>query len=244
MTALLAEALCTLRRAVRRRTAAGALVAAAGVLVYAGFVRPVASARDALSASAAVATLVLLVVTAGIVSDDVERGRLALAATHPVPAAVWVAGRWLAALAAAGAAFLASCVVLLLVVGGAMPAGRVAAGSGVAVLHLAALAALAVALSCRVGSTAQLLVLLALLVAGAMPPEIVGQAGGPPAVVAARAAWTLLPTSWALDEVQAWALGAGAPRATLLLALALQPALWLAIGGSRLAGAQLAERRD
>lgn len=247
MTSFLAEVSCALRRMARRRSGAGALAAAAALLVFAGLVRPVATARDALSAATAIATVTLLVVTAGIVGDDVERGRLALAATHPAPPLAWVGGRWLAALAASAAVFAAAAAALLPVACGLRPPPGVVAGAAVSLLHLAALAALAVALSCRLGSTAQLLVLLALLVAGAVPPEIVGLPAGPLAAAAARAAWSALPTSWALGELHRWALGGAAgspaPQPLLALVLGLQPALWLAAGASRLGSAELAERR-
>ena len=73
-------------------------------LVYAGVVNPVATARDALSAATAIASVVVLIVSAGVIADDRERGRLALAGTHPVPPAVWVLGRWLAVLGLAAIA--------------------------------------------------------------------------------------------------------------------------------------------
>ena len=96
MRAPLVEAGCTLRRLARRRTAPATIALAAALLGYAAVVNPVVTARDALSAATAIAAIVVLVLATGIVGDDRERGRLALAATHPSPPWVWVVGRWLA----------------------------------------------------------------------------------------------------------------------------------------------------
>ena len=243
MTPYLVEAGWALRRLARRRVLPAGGAVGALFLLYAGVVHPVTTAREALSAAAAVATVVLLIVSTGIIADDRDRGRLAIAATHPAPPAVWVVGRWLAAWAAAAAALGVASVVLLAVAGGAARPAPVVLAEAAALLHLAALAALAVALSCETGSTAQLLILIALSVAGAVPPDIVAQPwGGAWAAAAARALWIVLPTSWALGRLQEWSLAAAAPAPLLALALALQPALWLGAGTRRLAVAELAAR--
>ena len=244
MTALAAEVRCALRRLARRRAAAGALLPGAVLVSYAGVVRPVASARDALSASSAAAAVMLIVAAAGVIADDRERGRLALAATHPAPAATWVIGRWLA-LWLAASAVLAVAGALLLGVAGAWPDPvRLAAAAAAALAHLAAFAALAVALSCRVGSTAQVLLLLAVLVAGAVPPEVAAQGWPGWARDAAVAASAALPSSWALGRLEVWTLAGGPAVPWLALALALQPVAWLAAGVRTLDRAELAVRGD
>jgi len=242
VSAPLVEAGCALRRLARRRTAPATLLVGAVLLGYAAAVRPVATARDALSASSAIGAVVVLFLSAGIVADDRERGRLALAATHPSPPAVWVVGRWLAVAAAAVAVFAVATAVLLEVARAPEPPVGVALAAAAALAHLVALAALAVALSCSVGSTAQVLVLLAVLGLGAVPPEIAAQALGAAAGAVARVAWAVLPTSWALSRLHEWALAAGPPAPALALGLALQPALWLGAGVRRLAGSELAAR--
>ena len=240
MRPVLVETACTLRRLARRRTGAGALGLGAMLLAYAGAVRPVATAQGALSAASAVGAAVLLVISAGIVADDRERGRLALAATHPSPPAVWVVGRWLAAAGVASAAFAVAAAALLAVAGEARPVGGLALGAAASVLHLAALAALAVALSCGLGATAQVLLLLAVFALGAMPPDFVTAALGGAARAGARIAWAAVPTSWALGRLQAWSVAAGPPEPALALALVLQPVLWLGLGLRGLARAELA----
>jgi len=242
VTPVLVEAAVAARRLARRRVlpVTGALVALC--LVYAAVVDPVASARGALSAASAVATLVLLIVSAGIVADDRERGRLAIAATHPAPVASWVVGRWLAVTAVAAAVLVAASAVLLPVAGAPLRAGGIALAEGAALAHLAALGALAVALSCAAGSTAQVLLLVAGCVVGAMPPDVVAQPLGRAWLGPVRAVWTALPTEWAVDRLQAWCLAGGAPAPALALVLALQPALWLGAGARRLARADLGGR--
>lgn len=241
MKAPIVEAACTVRRLARRPSAVAALVLVGLLLGYATLVNPVATAREALSAAAAIGATVVLVLSAGIVAEDRERGRLALAATHPSPPAVWVVGRWLAVLGAAAAVFAVALAVLLAVVPARPPVG-VALGVAAALAHLGALAALAVALSCSLGSTAQLLVLLAVFAIGALPPELAAQALGRAAGVAAKVAWAVLPTPWVLGRLNAWLLGAGVPSPWLALALVLQPALWLGAGARRLGRAELAVR--
>jgi hypothetical protein len=243
MTPYLVEAGWTVRRLARRRVLAASGALAALFVVYASFVNPVATARGALSAATALATVVLLIASAGIIADDRWRGRLAVAATHPAPPAVWVIGRWLAVWGVAAIVLVAASAFLLAVVGGHAGPGGVVFAAMAALAHLAALAALAVALSCGVGSTAQLLILLAFCVVGAVPPEILAQpVGGAWAAGAARALWTALPTSWALGRLHEWSLAAGAPAPTLALVLVLQPALWLGAGARRLSAAELAAR--
>jgi hypothetical protein len=243
VSAAVQEAACTFRRLTRRRSSAGALSLVVLLLVYAGAVRPVASARDALSAASAIATLVLLVLAAGIVADDRERGRLAMPATHPAPPASWTAGRWLALWLAAAATLSASTVVLLAVTDDWRDLRGLALATAVAVAHLAALAALAVAVSCRVGATAQTLLLLGVIVAGAMPPELVELAlPGTLTRSVMRALWGLLPTPWALGRLHTWLLAGGAPAPWLALALALQPPAWLAIAARSIGRAELPVR--
>jgi hypothetical protein len=245
VTPHLVEAGCALRRLARRRVlpAIGALDAL--FLGYAGIVNPVVTARGALSAATALATVTLLIASAGVIADDWLRGRLAVAATHPAPPAVWVIGRWLAVWGVAAATLGAASAVLLAVAGGPHGTAGVALAEAAALAHLAALAALAVALSCAAGPTAQILILIALGVAGAVPPEIVAQPlGGPWAAGLARALWTALPTSWALGRLHEWSLAGGAPAPTLALVLILQPVLWLGAGTRRLAVAELGVRGD
>jgi len=242
VTTVLVEAAVAARRLARRRVlpVTGALVAL--FLVYAAVLDPVASARGALSAASAVATLVLLIVSAGIVADDRERGRLAIAATHPAPAAVWVIGRWLAVTGIAASVLAAASAVLLPVAGGPLRAGAIALAEGAALAHLAALGALAVALSCAAGSTAQVLLLVAGCVVGVMPPDIVAQPLGRAWLGPLRALWTAAPTEWALDRLHAWFLAGGAPAPALAIVLALQPVLWLGAGARSLGRADLGGR--
>ncbi len=241
MTPYLVETTCAVRRLARRRVLPASVALCALLLAYASLVNPVTTARAALSAATASATLVLLIVSAGVIADDRERGRLAVAATHPAPPAVWVIGRWLAVYGVAATVLGVSAVVLLAVAGG-FPGPGVVLGAVAALAHLAALASLAVALSCGVGSTPQILMLLGFCVMGAVPPEIVGQPAGAFAAGAVRTLWTVLPTSWALGRLHEWALTGGAPAPTLALVLALQPIVWLGAGTRRLATAEFAGR--
>lgn len=243
MSPLLEEAGCALRRLARRRGARAVALLDAGLLGYAAAVRPVATARDALSAATAIAAFTILVVAAGAIADDRERGRLALAATHPIPRGVWVAGRWLAASVAGGAVLAASAAVLLGVAGaGGDPAG-LALALAASLAHLAAFAAVAIGLSCRFGATAQVLVLLSVLILGAVPPDVAAQAiPAAWAGAAARGLWAAFPTSWALGRLHAWALAGGAAAPAIAALLALQSAAWLAAGARALAGADLAPR--
>ena len=242
MTALRAETWCALRRLARRPTARGALVMDLVLLAYAAFVHPVAAASDALWAATEIASLTLLVAAAGILADDRERGRLAVPATHPPGAAVWVTGRWLAVWAVAAGTLLLSVAALLPVASSRGPAAGLLLGVLVAAAHLAALAALAVGLSCRLGSTAQVLLLVALLVIGALPPAIAGVvAPEVPLEAEATVLWSVLPTPWALSRLREWTLG-GAAAPLQALALALQPWLWLGTGARHLAGVELAPR--
>ena len=122
-------------------------------------------------------------------------------------------------------------------------AAVVAASELFALAHVAALASIAVALSCAAGPTAQVLLLLGLWVAGAVPPEAAGDLAGAAWLAGlVRAAWTALPSTWALGRLLDWVLGAGAAAPAAALALALQPALWLGAGARRLARSELAAR--
>jgi hypothetical protein len=243
VTPILEEARCTLQRVARRRAARGAALLDVALLGYAAVVRPVATARDAVSAASAVAALTVLVVAAGVIADDRERGRLALAATHPVPPGTWVAGRWLAVTSLAGAVLVVASLVLLGVAGAWRPPAGVALALAASLAHFAALSAVAVGLSCRVGATAQVLALLAVLIVGAVPPDVaatsvpVAWAGA-----AAQLLWAALPTSWALGRLHAWSLAGGEPAPLVVAALALQTAAWLAAGTRDLGRAELAGR--
>jgi hypothetical protein len=239
---LAAEVVCAARRLARRRSAAATLLVAALLAAYAALLRPVECARDAVSAATAIASFSLLVAGAGIVSDDRERGRLALVATHPAASPTWVLGRWLAVWAGAVAVLAGASAALLAVAGGGHP-GRTAAALAASAVHLGALAALAVALSCRVGATAQVLILVALLVAGAVPPDVAAAAAPRPWVpAAARALWSALPTPWAVGRLHAWALSGGPAAPLLAIVLVLQPALWLLAGARSLGRAELGAR--
>lgn len=243
MTPYLAEAGCALRRLARGRAAPAAAAVCVLLAAYAGAVDPVHSARAALSAATAIATLALLIVSSGVVAEDLVRGRLAIAATHPAAPTVWVVGRWLAVWAVAALVFGVTAAPLLAVARGHAGPGGVAAAAVAALVHLGALGALAVALSCVAGPTAQLLLLLGLCAAGAVPPDVIAApVGGAWALAAARALWTALPTAWALGRVHEWLLAAGAAQPALALVLALQPPLWLSAGARRLADAEFAVR--
>lgn len=242
MTAVLVEAGVAVRRLARRRILPVTGVLVALFLGYAAVLHPVASARTALAAATAVATLVLLFTSAAIVADDRERGRLVIVATHPAPPSVWVVGRWLAVTSVAALTLAAASAVLLPVAGGPLRAGAVALAELTSVAHLAALGALAVALSCAGGSTPQVLILVALCAIGAMAPDVVAQPLGSAWAGLLRVVWTALPTVWALDRLHAWSFAAGAPVPALALVLVLQPALWLGAGARRLARAELAVR--
>ena len=89
----------------------------------------------------------------------------------------------------------------------------------------------------------QVLALLGLLVIGLIPPDVVtGLLGAAWAEPAARVAWAVLPTPWALDRIQAWGLGAEATHPLLALALLAQTPLWLAAGSRAIARAELGAR--
>jgi len=243
VTACLLESLVTARRLARRRVPLGVGLPVALALLYAGVVRPVDGSRAALSAATALASLVVLVASAGLVADDRSRGRLAMTATHPAPPAAWVVGRWLAVSAFGAAALGASSAILLAAAHARVAAAVVAASELFALAHVAALASVAVALSCAAGPTAQVLLLLGLWVAGALPPESAGALAGAVWLTGlVRALWTALPSAWTLGRLLDWALGAGAAAPVAVLVLALQPALWLSAGARRLARSELAVR--
>ena len=243
MTAPVLEALVAARRLARRRVPLGVGVPVALALLYAGVVRPVEGPRAALSAATALASLVVLVASAGIVADDRSRGRLAMPATHPAPPAAWVVGRWLAVSAFGAAVLGASSAILLAAAHARVGAAVVAVSELFALAHVAALASVAVALSCAAGPTAQVLLLLGLWVAGAVPPESAGELAGAAWLTGlVRALWTALPTAWTLERLLDWSLGAGAAAPAAALTLALQPALWLGAGSRRLARSEFGAR--
>jgi len=243
MTPLLAEAATTLRRMTRRRVvlAVGALDLA--LLLYAALVDPVDSARAALSAAAALAALTVVVLSAGIVADDRAAGRLAVAAAHPARPADWVMGRWLAVFGPAAAAATLAAGALLVTAPTRPGALAVALGWAAGTAYLAALAALAVALSCAVGSTPQIFALLALLVLGAVPPDIVVHAlEGAWVRGLARGLWTSLPTPWMLGRLHDWSLAGGQPAPLAAASLVVQSAGWLVLGARSLSRAEFAAR--
>jgi hypothetical protein len=237
------EALTFARRLARRRLVGTTLGLDAAMLAWIVLVSPARSLRVAFAAAQGLGALTALVLAAGCVADDRGAGRLVLGATHPAPRAAWVLGRWLAAAAGAAAVTTVAAVAAALTGPGLGPPVPFALGLAALVLHVAALTALAVALSCGAGGTAQVLTLLGLLALGLLPPEVVaGALAGAWAVPVSRVAWALLPTPWALDRIQAWVLGVEAAHPLLLLALLAQPPLWLAAGARSLARAELGAR--
>lgn len=243
MSLLLVEAASFARRLARRRLVRATLALEAGILAWIALVAPVDSARAALATAQALGALTVLVLASGCVADDRAAARLVLDATHPVPRACWVGGRWLAVFAAAAAVSAISGAVLLLSGPGLRPLGGLTLATVGASGHAAALAALAVALSCGAGSTPQVLTLLGVLLFGLVPPEIAA-----PALTAdwatplLRVVWALLPTPWALDRVQGWALALEGPVPLLALALLVQAPLFLAAGARSLLRAELGAR--
>jgi hypothetical protein len=240
---VLVEALTFARRLARRRLVAVVFALDAAALAWIALASPPGSVRAAFSAAHGLGALTALVLAAGCVADDRSAGRLVFGATHPAPRSAWVLGRWLAVGAPAACVTAVAAGVAALAGPGLGGEGALALGVVAAILHVAAFAALAVALSCAAGSTAQVLTLLGLLVIGLVPPEILGS------MLAAawiepvtRVAWSLLPTPWALDRVQAWAAGAEGPHPVLALALLAQTPLWLAAGAREMARAELGAR--
>ncbi len=241
MSLVLVEAASFARRLARRRVVLAVLALDAGVVLWAAFVAPVESVRAALASAHGLGALATLVLASGCVADDREAARLALCATHPAPRSAWVAGRWLTVTAGAAAVTLVAALAAAAAGPGFSPA-PFALGVAAAVLHVAALAALAVAISCAAGATAQVLVLLALLVVGFLPPEVVSQALAGWTSPLCRIAWALLPTPWALDRLQGWALALEPPSSLLALALVAQPPFWLLAGSRALRRAELGAR--
>jgi hypothetical protein len=243
MTPLLVEAATALRRMTRRRVvlAVGALDLA--LLLYTAVMDPVDSARAAFSAATALAALTVVVLSAGIVADDRGAGRLAVASAHPARRADWVMGRWLAVAGPAAAVATLAAGTLLATVPARPGAVAVALGWAAATAYLAALAGLAVALSCTVGSTPQIFALLAVLVLGAVPPDVVVHAIESAWIRGlARGVWTLLPTPWTLGRLHDWSLAGGPPAPAAAASLAVQAAGWLVVGARTLTRAELATR--
>lgn len=243
MRLVLVEALTFARRLARRRIVAIVFALDAAALAWIAAASPPGSLRAAFGAAQGLGALTTLVLASGCVADDRCSGRLVLGATHPAPRSAWVLGRWLAVAAGAACVTVVAGVVAALAGPGLGAASVFALGSAAAVLHVGAFAAFAVASSCAGGSTEQVLVLLGLLVLGLIPPEILGS------MLAAawiepvtRVAWSLLPTPWALDRVQAWAAGAEGPHPVLALALLAQTPLWLSAGARTVARAELGAR--
>ena len=243
MTLVSVESASALRRLARRRTVLTVAGLDLALLLYTAFLDPAESARAALSAAAVLGAFTVLVLSAGIVADDRAAGRLALAATHPASRACWVLGRWLAVFGPAAAVLTVAAGVLLVTGSGPRHPAFIVLGWTAGLAYLAALAALAIALSCRVGSTVQLLALVAVLVLGAMPPEIAVHAlGSAWARTAARAVWTVLPTPWALGRLHDWSLAGGAPAPLLAVSLVVQAVVWLGAGARSLERAELGAR--
>jgi hypothetical protein len=243
MRLILVEALTFGRRLSRRRLVVTTLVLDAAALAWATLIAPVGSVRAGFAAAEGLGALTTLVLASGCVADDWSAGRLALGATHPAPRSAWILGRWLSVAVGAGAVTVLAAVALALAGPGLGPAARFALGALAALLHVAALAALAVALSCAAGGTGQVLVLLGVLLIGLVPPEVVaGMVAGAWAVPLTGVAWAILPTPWAPDRLQAWALGAEGSHPLLALALLAQTPLWLAVGARTIARAQLGAR--
>jgi hypothetical protein len=240
---VLVEALTFARRLARRRIVLTVLALDAATLVWMAFVSPVPSVRAACAAAQGLSVLTTLVLASGCVADDRSAARLIFGATHPTPCAAWILGRWLAVAAGAAAVTVLTVVVAALTGPGLGPLTPFAFAVAAAVLHVGALAALAVALSCGAGGTGQVLALLGLLVIGLMPPEVVAGALHAAWVEpVTRVAWAVLPAPWALDRLQAWAMGAEGPHPLLALALLAQTPLWLAAGARAIAHAELGAR--
>jgi len=242
MRLVLVEARTFATRLSRRRLVWVALALDAASLVWL-VVSPAGSPRAAFAGAHGLGVLTVLVLASGCVADDRSAGRLVLGATHPVPRVAWILGRWLPVASAAAAVTVVTGVVAAWAGPGRPSAGSIALGAAASAVHVAALAALAVMLSCGAGGTAQVLVLLGLLTIGLVPPAVVAGAFArewlEPAV---RVAWAALPTPWALDRIQAWALGVEGPHPLLVLALAAQPPFWLVAGARVLRQAELGAR--
>ncbi len=239
MRLVLVEALTFARRLARRRLVAIVFALDAALLAWITLVSPVGSLGAAFAAAQGLGTLTTLVLASGCVADDRSAARLVLGATHPAPRSAWVLGRWLTVAAGAACVTVGAAVAAALGGPGLGPAGAFAIGVAAAVLHVGAFAAVAVAVSCGAGSTAQVLVLLGLLLLGLVPPEIVGGMLASWMEPATRVVWSLVPTVWALERIQAWAAGAEGPHPVLALALLAQTPLALAAGAWALARAEL-----
>lgn len=243
MRLALVEALTFARRLVRRRRVAIVFALDAAVLAWFAVVSPAGSLRAAFAVAQGLGALATLVLSSGCVADDQSAGRLLLGATHPVPRSAWVLGRWLTVAAGAACVTVGAAVVVALGGPGVGRAGAFALGVGAAALHAGAFAALAVALSCGAGGTEQVLALVGLLLLGLVPPDVLAtMLTAPWLEPVTRAAWTALPTPWALDRVQAWALGAEGPHPVPALALLAQTPFWLAAGARAAARAELGAR--
>ena len=243
MRLVLVEALTFATRLARRRLVWTTLGLDAAALAWLVVVAPAGSPRAEFAAAQGLGALTVLVLASGCVADDRSAARLALGATHPAPRSAWIVGRWLAVGSGAAAVAVVTGVVAAWAGPGARAPGALALGAAASAVHVGALAALAVTLSCGAGGTAQVLVLLGILVIGLVPPAVVAGVfarGWVEPVV--RAAWAALPTPWALDRLQAWALGVEGPHPLLALALAAQPPLWLAAGARALQQAELGAR--
>ena len=243
MRLVLVEALTFARRLARRRVVWVTLGLDAAAVAWLVVAAPAGAARAAAAAAHGLGIATALVLSSGCVADDRAAGRLLLEATHPAPRSAWVLGRWLTVFAGAAGVTVAATALTLLAGPGPRALGASCLGLAAAVVQLGAFAALAVALSVGAGATEQVLALLALLVAGLVPPDVLaGLLGAPWLEPAARAAWTALPTPWAVDRVQAWAAGAEGAHPVLALALFAQAPLALAAGVWAMGRAELGAR--
>jgi len=243
VTLALVEGMTFARRLARRRVVVATLALDALAILWLAVVTPVASWRAAASAAQGLGVLTTLVLASGCVADDRAAGRLLVGATHPAPRSAWILGRWLA-VAAGGAAVTLVATALITIAGpGPGRGAAVALGVSAACVHVAALAALAVALSTVAGGTAQVLALLGVVVVGVIPPDVLaGLLAAPWLEGVARVAWAALPTPWALDRLQAWAAGVEGPHPVLALTLLAQAPLALTLGARAVARAELGER--
>jgi hypothetical protein len=241
MRPLVAEAATTLRRMTRRRATLAVAALDLALLLYTVVLDPADTARSALSVAAALAALTVVVLAAGIVADDRAAGRLAVAAAHPARRADWVMGRWLGVFGPAAAVATLAGGVLLAAATARTDAAGMALGWAATMVYLAALAGVAVALSCAVGATTQIFALLAVLVVGAVPPDVAVPAVASVWVRAlARGLWSVVPTPWMLGRLHDWSLAGGEPAPLVAVALAAQAAGWLLAGARSLGRAELA----
>jgi|GEM_PF-6885169 len=243
MRLALVEGLSFARRLARRRVVVITLALDAVAVAWILATAPGESPHAALGAAQALGALTTLVLASGCIADDRAAGRLLLAATHPSPRSAIVLGRWLAVAAPSAAVTLVAATLIALAGPGLGRVSGFVLGAAAGCLHVAAFGALAVSLSTGAGATAQVLTLLGLLLIGLVPPDVLASLLAAPWLEpVTRAAWTGLPTPWALDRIQAWVTGVEGPHPALALALVAQPPVVLAAGARALARAELGAR--